>query len=292
MMRGDIGGIDLNLLWVLHVLLEERSATGAARRLHVTQSAVSGALRRLRDLFDDPLMVRTARGLAPTPFAVDLRPRLSSALATLGLVVRAERTPRTITIACTDIVAASIVPAVAARLAAKSPGTLLRLVSVEAAASDALADGSVDLLIGIPPSTPRGCEGETIAEDRLVCVVRANHPARGRMGAKHFTELPHVELALFGNVDDRVDRALARIGLERRVALTVPHLLAIPPTVAGTDCVATISVRLARAYRHLGLRTFAPPFAIAPLVLRQYWHRRTRKDDYVRLLRELVREAS
>src|SRR6185369_15646321 len=86
----NLSSIDLNLLWVLHAVLEERSATRAARRLHVTQSAVSNALGRLRELFDDPLLVRHARGLSPTPRARALQPRLLSVMRELGAIVAPE----------------------------------------------------------------------------------------------------------------------------------------------------------------------------------------------------------
>ena len=291
----NLQNVDLNLLVVLDALLRERSATRAAAQLHVTQSAVSNALRRLRSLFNEPLFVRTHEGLVPTARAERLAPQLRALLeqtsALLGPDTRAEEPQRLLTIACTDAVGLTLLPRI---LPALSKQARLRIVTLDYETQrDGLASGDVDLLIGIPPQTPRGCRGELAYEDRMQCIVRGGHPkVRGRLSAPQYAALPHVELALFGEPDDRVDRALARLRLRRHVALMVPHFSSIPLAVAASDCVAALSQQLIAAYAEpLRLRVLEPPVKLPKLKVSQYWHRRAEHDAVLGALRAAVRRA-
>jgi DNA-binding transcriptional LysR family regulator len=128
----------------------------------------------------------------------------------------------------------------------------------------------------------------------MSCIVRRDHPrVRTRMTLARYASLPHVDLALFGVVDDTIDRALAREGRSRVVAVTVPHFSSVPLAVLETDCVATISSRLARRFAEwFPLRILAPPVRLDPLEIRQVWHRRSETDDGVTFLRRLIREAA
>jgi DNA-binding transcriptional LysR family regulator len=163
-----------------------------------------------------------------------------------------------------------------------------------ALAEDGLARGDLDLLIGIPPVLPEGHEAELVYRDPMACIVRARHPTvRSRLTLEAFTQLPHVDIALFGNVDDAIDRALAKHGRSRSVQVALPHFSSVPLAVAETDCVATLSSRLARAAaERLPLRVLKPPVALDPIEIRQVWHRRSEIDGAVRFLREVVREAA
>ena len=292
----NLQSVDLNLLVVLDALLRERSATRAAARLHVTQSAVSNALRRLRSLFDEPLFVRSQQGLVPTARAERLAPRLRSLLQDASALVGREAPEdaggRLVTIACTDAVGLRLLPRIMQQL---QRDVRLRVVTIDFETQrDGLASGQVDLLIGIPPATPPGCRGELAYEDRMRCIVRAGHPqARGRLSAAQYAALPHVELALFGEPDDRVDRALARLRLRRRIAVLVPHFSSIPHVVAASDCVAALSEQLIAVYAApLGLRVLEPPVPLPRLRIHQYWHKRATHDPVIMQLRAAVRRAA
>jgi DNA-binding transcriptional LysR family regulator len=294
----NLGSIDLNLLVVLDAVLQDRSATKAATRLHVTQSAVSNALRRLRVLFDDELVVRTAYGFVPTPRATALAPALRALLMdTERLLASSEsqvERPRTFTIASTDAIGVALVPSLFHELAREMPLARLRVVTIERELSNqGLQTGEVDLLIGIPPYLPSGCEGEPIYEDSIVCVARRDHPKlRTKLTLDRYASLPHVEVALFGEPDDRVDRALARAGRSRTIALTVPHFSSVPFAVANSDCIAALGSSLARAYAGpLGLRILAPPIELPRLRVQQIWHRRAAEDPGVTQLRALIRRV-
>jgi DNA-binding transcriptional LysR family regulator len=301
MLDVNLGSVDLNLLHVLATVLEERSATRAAQRLHVTQSAVSNALRRARDLFGDPLVVRRPHGLEPTPRALAMLP---------GLRVWAEGARRllveppsfdpglstgTFRVACSDAVAATLLQPILRLLVERAPGVRLRMLSLErVVARDGLARGDVDLLIGVPPVLAEGLEAELVYRDAMECIVRADHPkVRTRLSLDAFASLPHVDLALFDTVDDTIDRALSKHGRTRTVQLALPHFSSVPLAVAATNCVATLSSRLARAFaQRLPLRVLEPPVALEPIEIRQVWHRRSEIDGSLRFLREVVRDAA
>ncbi|MET0389498.1 MAG: LysR family transcriptional regulator [Polyangiales bacterium] len=295
----DLAAVDLNLLVVLDAVLAERSATRAAARLHVTQSAVSSALRRLRALFDDPLLLRTAHGLVPTARAELIAPRLAAVLAsTAALLAKApasDRAARLFTIACTDAVGVALVPALQRALARRMPSARLRVVTLERELStQGLASGEVDLLVGIPPALPVGCDGELIYRDPIVCVVRRDHPQVGkRLTLERWAALPHVEVALFGVPDDRVDRALAQRGRTRSIVLSVPHFSSVPFALVGSDNIAVLGRRLAQAYaRPFRLRILTPPIALPQLDVQQVWHRRSTHDPALIRFRDLVREVA
>ncbi|KFE62697.1 LysR family transcriptional regulator [Hyalangium minutum] len=297
----NLATVDLNLLNVVATVLEERSATKAAVRLHVTQSAVSNAMKRARELFGDPLVLREAYGLAPTARGAELLPALRAwleearRLVAKAPVFEPRTSTRTFTVACSDAVAVALLQPVLRLLKKRAPLARLRLQTLDRLLSeDGLARGEVDLLIGIPPVVPPGHEAELVYRDPLECIVRRDHPrVRSKLTLPLYASLPHVELALFGNIDDTIDRALARHGQSREVTVVLPHFSSVPLAVLETDCVATLSSRLARAFAaRLPLKVLEPPLALEPLEVRQVWHRRSEADAAVGFLRALVREAA
>jgi DNA-binding transcriptional LysR family regulator len=294
----NLASIDLNLLVVLDTVLETSSATTAAKRLHVTQPAVSNALRRLREVFGDALLVRTARGLAPTPRAAALAPELKRWLESARSMLGAARfdpaeTTRRFTIAGTDALGATLLPALFAAFRARFPRAFLRFVTLERlVAQDGLGSGDVDLHVGIPPSIPAFCRSEPVYEDRFL-VAASKKLKLKRMDLKTYVALPHVENALFGEADDAIDRMLADRGLSRVVRAAVPHLSLLTELVAETDAIATVSDELIRASRQAHrLDAFRPPLPMPPLRLVQVWHQRSDDDPGLAAFRALVREVA
>ncbi|MFO0682027.1 MAG: LysR family transcriptional regulator [Sandaracinus sp.] len=293
----NLAAIDLNLLLVVSTVLEERSATRAAAHLHVGQSAVSNALRRARELFGDPLVVREPHGLSPTPFGLALAPRLGAWLDEASrLVARSppfdpRATTRTFTLACADAITVTLVPPLLRVLARRAPRAGLRVLTLDRLiAKDGLARGEVDLLVGMPPEVPPGHDAERIYRDPLRCLVPRGSP---RLTLERFASRPHVELALFGDDEDTVDRALARKGRHRRIAVSLPHFTAIPLAVLETGGVATLMERVAVALsRHLPLDVVVPPLALPALEVQQLWRRTSGPDEGLAFLRAAVLEAS
>lgn len=297
----NLRDIDINLLYVLTTVLEERSATRAAQKLHVTQSAVSNALGRARELFGDPLVVRRAHGFEPTPRAVVLLPALREWVEnTQGLLTDAPafdpaRSTRTFRVACADAIAATLLRPLLRVLQRCAPSTRLQLSTLDRlTADDGLARGEVDIIIGAPPTLRDGHEAEFVYRDPMECIVRVDHPkVRQRLSLSLFAELSHVELALFGVTNDAVDRALSKLGRSRTVQIALPYFSSIPLAVAETDCVATLARRLARSFSTvLPLRVLRPPIELDPIEIRQVWHHRSDSDGAVKFLRGAVREAA
>lgn len=294
----NISSLDLNLLHVLHAVLQERSATRAARRLHVTQSAISNALARLRDALGDPLFVRNARGLSPTPRARELEPQLAAVMVSLGQLLDEEppfepaSTTRELTIACADYLTASIGPALAERLRKRAPHATLRFVPLEQLAGAEGLAGDIDVHLGMPRSLPAGCRSSVLFDDRFVCLVpRSGARGATRLSLKAYLAASHLRVSVLG-ATDAIDAVLAKRGLSRRVTLTVPHFAVVPLLVERGGYVATLSRRLAESlagpYR---VRLCEPPLPLGTRSVRMIWHQRTDADPGARFLRELIPEA-
>lgn len=297
----NLSGVDLNLLHVLAIVLEERSATRAAKKLHVTQSAVSNTLRRTRELFGDPLVVRRPHGLEPTPRARALLPALREWVeGTRRLIAEAPtfdplRSTRTFRIACVDAIATTLLQPILRILMERAPEARLRMLTLDRLiAEDGLARGEVDLLVGVPPVLREGHDAELVYRDPMECIVRLDHPTvRRRLTLDAFALLSHVELALFDVIRDDVDQALSKHGRSRTVQIALPYFSSIPLAVVETDCIATLPSRLARSFAaRMPLRVLKPPVSLDPIEVRQVWHRRSDVDGAVRFLREVVRDAA
>lgn len=295
----DLTAIDLNLFLVLDAVLTEGSATAAARRLHVSQSAVSNALARLREIVGDPLLVRSGRGLVPTPVAVELAPRIALALGELRAALSRERgfdpatSARCFTIALTDNQEVSDLPRIVARFEQRLPRASLRVVTVERLlSSDGLAAGLVD--VALAPAAVIGpglLQAPLYAEAGVLVVRRGNRKVGRRLDRAAFEATPYVDVqVLEGSTGQRLAReALARAGLTQRIVLTVPHFMAAAVAVSRTDWMTGLPRRLAAALtRHLGLRAVTAPVEPPRFPLALHWHMRTDGDPGARYFRALV----
>ncbi|HSK05857.1 MAG TPA: LysR family transcriptional regulator [Kofleriaceae bacterium] len=290
-----LAGIDLNLLTSLDALLATQSVTLAAKQLGRTQPAVSHALRRLRELLGDELLVRTPGGMQPTPRANELRPAVRAAIeAALAVLQEAPafdptRAERAFAVAMTDQAAFLLMPPLAARLAREAPGVRL---DVRPAPLQTLADG-IDLSIGVFRDQPAGTRTEPLFREAFACVIRrGSAAARGRFDLKRYLALPHLLVAPRGLPGSPLDDALAREGQRRRVVLTVPHFLVAPHVIATTDLVWTAPGGLARAFGHLPIVVREPPFRIEGFTVSMRWHVRLDRDPGLRWLRGLFHEVA
>jgi DNA-binding transcriptional LysR family regulator len=292
---------DLNLLVILDALLDERSVTGAARRLGVTQSAVSHALGRLRGHFGDPLFVRTSSGMTPTQRAHELREPIRRSLETLrevsqrGARFEPRTAVRTFTIAATDQVGIVLLPALYARLSKDAPRIDLRVTPVVRNVERALESGTADLVISgafAPPEAP-GLFRQQLFDEPLVCLVRAGHPAVGdKVTLEQFCALPHALVAPRGG-RGILDDLLEQRGLSRRVAVVLPHFLVAPFLIARSDLVLTVAESVAKAFTSfLPVRLVAPPIELPRATYSQLWHERSHHDAGHAWLRRRVVEAS
>jgi DNA-binding transcriptional LysR family regulator len=294
----DIRKADLNLLVVLDALLRLRNVSRAAEALDMSQPAVSFALRKLRALFADPLFIRAARGLRPTPRAEGLALPLQEVLDRVRTGVLTPprfdpaATQRTFTFNMADVGELVFLPATRSRLASVAPGANIRTVSTPPAElEEAMRSGAVDLAVGYFP----GLRGAAIYQQRLfshsfVCIVSRNHPRiRGQITKKQFLEEKHAVVQQEGKSHELFEQALAEQGLSRRIALSVPHFLAIPLIIAESDLVVTVPYAVARSFgRMTELTLLRPPIQVPQAEVKQHWHARFHHDEANRWIRGVV----
>jgi DNA-binding transcriptional LysR family regulator len=285
----NVRTIDLNLLPVLDAVLAEGNATRAASRLGLTQPAVSNALARLRKAFGDPLVVKSRRGLAPTPRAVELRDELSRGLALLDQAVRPKEafalatTRRQWSLAFTEHYGPLLLPGLMRWVEASAPLASVRVVPLERMiVDDALAGGGVDLYVGIPGVPMPGCHARRFFDDELVCAGREGAPPVRTLD--HLLARGHVKAEITRGRGNELDLALAPLRRERKIALIVPTYASALEVVARTDLLAVVPRGLAERSAHR-LRVTPLPVALAPLTVSMFWHRRVHPDTGVKALR-------
>jgi DNA-binding transcriptional LysR family regulator len=296
----SLSTVDLNLLLVLDTVLAERSVVRAARRLHVTPSAVSNALARLRTTLDDPLLIRSGRGIVPTPRAAALAPALARALRDLdqavhGNVFDLATTDREFTLAIADAGQVVKLPRVVAALGAEMPRARLRVLSIDTLfALGGLAGTEIDVAIGAGEKGPQ-IHISPLFEERMVLVARVAHPrVRHRVTKTQLATLRHVEVQVAPGRGSRpLAATYAASGLERDIAVVVPTFTAAAAVVAATDYVASLPASLVDVLgARLGLRQVATPLPPVGTIINLLWHERTHRDPALRAFRDLLTRAT
>ncbi|WP_437808687.1 LysR family transcriptional regulator [Sorangium sp. So ce1078] len=298
----NLSAIDVNLVIALDALLQERSVTLAARRVGLSQPAMSHALTRLRELFSDPLLVRVGRQMALTSRAEAMTPEVAAIMHDLARLFGGARpifdpatSERTFRIATTEYVELLLLPHLNAALAEGGPKLALHLLPLDARAGDALRNGEIDLAIGVFPedTLPSDVRRAALFDDRFAGLARASHPkARGRVDLQTYAALGHVVVLRRGAHDGAADDLIASRGIARREAMAVPHVFLLPHVVTASDLVATVATRLSRAFSSLlPLRTFDLPFELPSIEIAMAWNSRTEDDPARAWLRGLVRAA-
>lgn len=294
-MKSDIRGVDLNLLKALDALLDERNVTRAAERLSLTQPAVSGMLTRLREAFGDPLFVRTQRGIAPTQRALELAAPIKQILADVETLLRPAafdpaNAEMVLSIAATDYALQVVVAPFLSELRRLAPGIRVAVVPVhDARLHMQLERGEVHLALLTPESTPTDLHARHLFDERYVCVMRQDHPAAagGRLSMRRFCGLDHALVSYAGGGFHGVtDDALAALGRERRVTLSVTSFLVLPQILCQSDLMAVVPERLVKGRTELVV--FDPPLDIPGFAKTAAWHERTHHDQGHRWVRELL----
>ncbi|TQK27192.1 LysR family transcriptional regulator [Arthrobacter sp. SLBN-53] len=296
----NLSGVDLNLLVVLHAVLQERSATKAATRLHLTQPAVSNALARLRVLLGDPLVVRSGRGLTPTPAALAIQPRLDAALQLVEGIVRdlddfdLKTTTREWVIAFADLYGPLVLPGLDRLLQQRAPGSAIRVAPLDRiSVVDALATGEIDLYLGIPTTIPSAWHSEPAFVDDMVGVMSAHRPDAGiGMTLERFVDLPHAHVQISPGRGREVDDALGRLGHARRICFTVSHYSSLFPIVENGRCIAVVPRSLARHHaQRSAITLFELPLPLPSYEVRLFWHERVDNDPGIAALRAVLRDV-
>jgi DNA-binding transcriptional LysR family regulator len=296
----NIEHVDLNLLQVLHLVLTERSVARAARRLHVTPSAVSNSLARLRELLDDPLVTRKGRGIVPTPRAAELAPSIAHALRELDVALFATRfdattCTRAFTLAVADAGQLTYGPAIAKRMLADLPLAQLRLIGIDSLVSlGDLASSEIDLHVGVR-GRGSGLHVEPLLVERTVLIARRNHPAmRKSVSTSRLAALRHIQIDMVPGrgVRDAVADAYKRANVRRDVAMSVPTFTSAVGIVSATNLVATVPESFANVYAaRFGVSIVRGPVPRHHVELVLSWHERTHADPASLAFRALVRRA-
>jgi DNA-binding transcriptional LysR family regulator len=294
--------IDLNLLVALDALLEERSVTRAAKRMGVTQPAMSHALSRLRELFDDPLLVRTNAGMVATERAKATGPRLRRLLGDVSAVIGTppafdpETEARVFRIALSDYAQFVLLPPLLERLRERAPRVSITALAVPADPQDALESGRTDLvLLGRRALPEADLLRQSLFEDTMVCVVRKDHPRVGRsLTVEDYAALDHAFIAPRAEAGAGViERALEELGLARRIVLRVPQFVIAPWVVSRSDLVLTAPRRMAIPFAEaLPLRIVECPVKLPTFDMSQFWHARQQDDPAHVFLRTQIAEVA
>ncbi|QTE00430.1 LysR family transcriptional regulator [Streptomyces cyanogenus] len=291
-------GLDLNLLVALDVLLEEESVQGAARRLHLSEPAMSRTLGRIRKALGDPVLVRAGRRMVPTPHALAVRAEVGAVVERARALFAPNRDTdlrtvnRTFTIIGHDAIAATHGAALFARAAREAPGIRLRFLSESHVDAPFLRQGTADLEVGVIDSVAPEVRVETVYEDRMLGVVRPGHPLLdGELTPERFAGAAgHLIVSRRGRQHGPIDDALAELGLERRVVGSVGTYPASLFVLRETDLIGLVSQWGRPLADTLGLVAFEIPLRLPTVRLGLAWHPRHDADPAHAWLRGCVRE--
>ncbi|MGV7212615.1 LysR family transcriptional regulator [Bradyrhizobium sp. UFLA05-112] len=295
--------LDADLLLTLDALLSESNVTRAAQRLGVRQSAMSARLARLREIFDDRLFVASpdGRGVLATPRALALQPALTRVIELMEgmLGPAADFDPatarRTFTLALHEIPAMMLAPDLVPRIATAAPSARLVLVAPPEpqTLADRLEGGEVDICIGNRATAQSAWQARTLFEDRFLTAQRKGHP-RGcaPLDLEAFCDAEHLLVSADGGgFFGHVDAALATLGRERRVALSIQNYALAPTIVGASDYLCTLPSRFLSRFENT-LDFFEPPLELGAAELAAYWHPRFQDDPAHRWLREQLFAAA
>jgi DNA-binding transcriptional LysR family regulator len=295
----DITKLDPKLLLAFDTLMEERSVTRAAERLHMTQQGLSGVLQRMRDLLGDPLFVREGRGVAATPRAEALAPRIKFALASLESVLEAEEfdpslAEGTIFVGCPESTLFEIVVPLFQQFRSLAPKVKLAVQAINPTTSgDRMRGGRTDLVLTIPQFVPQKWHTRHLYDERYLCAVRADHPLAGKeVDLDAFCNIEHLLVSPYqSDFHGVTDIALAQINRTRRVGLVVPSFSAAGATLERSDLLAVLPERILKNMNHR-LYIFPPPLEMKNAELIAAWPARVHEDPLHSWFRQLCYDST
>lgn len=300
--------VDLNLLFYLDVLLREKNVTRAAEQLGITQPALSNGLKRLRDTFKDPLLVRSSEGMTPTERALELQPRIRAILAEVQQVLEPRQdfrpfsSHRVFRIMASDYAEAVLFPAVVKALRSEAPNVVLDILTPSDVSPRDLEQGKVDMAINRFNEIPQSFHQVTLWTDGFSCVTSRDSPVSARLNLKGYLDARHVWVSKtgmgvgFGVTSEKsvslgwVDQALDRIGKKRRIALFTRHYFMPALMVQNNDLIATLPTRMAKLQveGQPRLVLLEPPFHIPEFELKMAWSPLLHHNPAHRWLRQLI----
>ena len=303
----NINRVDLNLLVYLDALLRERNVTQAANQLNLSQPAMSNGLRRLRDLFDDPLLVRTSDGMTPTERALELEPIVREVLTNIEKAVQprsafdASEAQRVFRIMASDYAESTLFPSVLGKLRTEAPGLTLDIMTPSDVSFLDVERGKVDMVINRFDAMPQSFHQINLWNDSFSCLMSPENPILEDFTLESYLQAKHVWVSKTGmgvgvgvNPDDVqrlgwVDAAINKLGKKRQIRVFTRHYQAAMTLAEQNDLIVTLPTRAAQLNKdnpRLVLRE--PPLEIPPLELKMAWSPLLQHNPANKWLRKLI----
>ena len=293
----DVRNADLNLLVVFDALIQTRSVTKAAERLHIGQPAASHALKRLRELVGDPLFIRTPSGVAPTARGLELEGPIREILANIENTLFARpafdprRDARHFRVGATDYAQLAILKPLLNRMLTEAPHCRLIVSATDCdrVARD-LDRGDIDLAVGAFPNAHGAPHRELLYRERYACVFDPEACGfAAKPGLDEWLETPHIVMSTRGDYSGPLDDLLEGDGERRFVVMSTPNFLAIPFMLKGARATAAMPARLAHSIcADMGLRVTETPIATPGFEVAMLWHSRAAREPGAMWFREQV----
>lgn len=291
--------LDLNLLVALDVLLEEQNITRAAERLHMTQSATSGVLGRLRTYFEDDLLVQVGRTMQPTPYALELAKPVREVLLTIRSSITAKpvfdptSSKRHFRLIASDYLISVLFSQVIQRIHNEAPGITFELHPPGEQAVEMTLRGEADLMFVPERYLIEGHPSQFLFEEEHVCAVwKGNKSVGDSLTLEQYMDMGHISVAFGRSRQLSIeDWFMSQYGFKRRLEVITNDFNTLPQLLVGTHRIATMHRRLAELYsRYLPLRIIAPPVKLPVMRESMQWHRSMDGDPMHRWLREKVHD--
>ncbi len=289
--------LDLNLLVALDVLLEEQNITRAAERLHMTQSATSGVLGRLRTFFEDELLVQVGRKMQPTPYALELAKPVREVLLTIRSSITNKQvfdpgsSKRHFKVMASDYLITVLFSQVIQKIHEQAPNITFDMIAPND--GDLLVRGEIDLMIVPERYVIEGHPSQLLFEEEHVCVVwRGNKQVGDHLSLEQYMEMGHISVGFGRNRSLSIeDWFMSQYGFNRRLEVITHDFNTLPQLLIGTQRIATMHRRLAHLYaQYLPLRILPTPVKIPAMREFMLWHRSMDGDPMHRWLRERIEE--
>ncbi len=307
----NISRVDLNLLVYLDVLLRECNVTRAAEQLGLSQPAMSNGLRRLRELFGDPLLVRISDGMAPTERAQELQPLVREALACMEKAVQARdqfntaKAKRVFRIMVSDYTESTLIPGLLERLLTDAPGVVLDIMTPSDMAFADVERGRADLVINRFDNMPQSFHQVTLWRESYSCLMRVDNPLTKNFSLDGYLSAQHIWVSKTGmgvgtgiNPGDVqrlgwVDLALSRLGHKRKIKVFTRHYQAAMLLARNNNLIVTVPSKAAQLHAHdPHMVALDPPFPIPPFELKMAWTPLLHHDSGHQWLRRLILEVA
>ncbi len=295
----NLQNIDLKLLVFLDALLDEKSVSRAAAKVCISQPAMSNALNKLRSLLDDPLLVRSAKGMTPTHKAMLIHAPLKSALNQLGQTFSQLETfdpanaTRTFTISLTDYASSVLLPELISLVKAQAPNCCFRILD-DTIGLDQLQQTGVDIAINSFGPLPDSFYEKKLWQEQYSVISRHHHPAIGKsLSLENYLALEHILFIKSGVGPGTVDVALANTEHRRKIAVQTKHFHLAPKLVQGSDMIATIPSKLALHFKkHYQIDVYEPPLPLPDFYYSMVWSSVAQHDPAVKWLRQKILEVT